>query len=186
MLGDGIVSFGVPRATDLRNAKSSAKMRRLQLQLAGHTHRCRRELDVAVLVVELNFQIVLRLGDPADLIDEVHVPRGAAVFAVGHALEPDVLLHLDDLADGRVLDAALVGRADPSGARNRPGPGEHLWVRKRLPTWSALKGGTIVHAETTRLEGLSFRFNHKFGVHGTRISSPCMQSDDRVSGSGRS
>ena len=33
MLGEGIVSFGVPRATDLRNAKSSAKMQRSSFSL---------------------------------------------------------------------------------------------------------------------------------------------------------
>jgi len=33
MLGEGIVSFGVPRATDLRKAKSSAKMARSRFNL---------------------------------------------------------------------------------------------------------------------------------------------------------
>ena len=86
MLGDGIVSFGVARATERRNVKSSAKMHFSSLSLPRHPHRRRRELDVALFVVKLDLQVVLGLGDPANLIDEVHVPRGATVLAIGDTL----------------------------------------------------------------------------------------------------
>ncbi len=100
--------------------------------------------------MELNFQIVLGLGDPADLIDEVHVPRGAAVFAVCHALEAEVLLHADDVADGRVLDLALVGSRDPAGSEIGPGL-ENIRGTQKAADMVGSERRQIVHAETTRL-----------------------------------
>ena len=44
--------------------------------------------------------------DPAQLVDEVHVPRSTPEFPVGRALQPDVALHLHDLADRVILDRA--------------------------------------------------------------------------------
>ena len=42
--------------------------------------------------------------DSAELVDEVHVPRGSAELAVRRDPQPDVLLHLHRLADRVVLD----------------------------------------------------------------------------------
>jgi hypothetical protein len=51
-----------------------------------------------------------RRGDAAELVDEVHVPGGAAELAVGRRPQPTVLLLAHDVADRLVLDAAqLVG-----------------------------------------------------------------------------
>ena len=47
-----------------------------------------------------------RLLHPAELVDEVHVPRSTPEFPVGRALQPDVALHLHDLADRVILDRA--------------------------------------------------------------------------------
>ena len=45
-----------------------------ELQFAGDTQRCGRELRAARLVVEPDLRRVLRFGDAANLVQEVHVP----------------------------------------------------------------------------------------------------------------
>ncbi len=52
---------------------------------------------------------------PAELEDEVHVPRLAAELAVGRGPQADALLHADDIRDGGVLDRAELGRRDQPG-----------------------------------------------------------------------
>ena len=101
--------------------------------------------------MELDLQIVLGLGDPADLIDEVHVPRGAAVFAVGHALEAEVLLHPDDVADGGVLDLAPVGGRDPAGREIGSGL-KNIRGTQKAADMVGSERRQLVHAEMARLE----------------------------------
>jgi hypothetical protein len=48
--------------------------------------------------------VVLHLAAPAELVDEVHVPGGAAELAVRGRAQAHLLLHAHDLADGVVLD----------------------------------------------------------------------------------
>ena len=143
MLGDGIVSFGVaPCRRDRRKAKSSPKIVSLDAELAVDAHRGRRELDVALGVVELDRQVAGRLLDAVELVDEVHVPRGAAELAVGGRLQADVLLHAHHVADRVVLDRAQLVGVDPALgvvlARRSSSGG-----RSRLPTWSARYGGEV-------------------------------------------
>jgi len=77
-------------------------------------HGRRREDDAAARVVELDRGIGGELLDTAELVDEVHVPRGAPHFAVGRHLQPDRLLHAHRRAHGVVLDRAqLVGFETP-------------------------------------------------------------------------
>src|SRR5690606_9028413 len=71
-----------------------------------------RELQPALLVAEPDRDVALDLAHAAELVDEVHVPGGAAELAVGGRPQADVLLHLDDLADLLVLDAAQLVRVD--------------------------------------------------------------------------
>jgi hypothetical protein len=67
--------------------------------------RRRRVLVVLVLAVERDpDRVVVDLRDPAELVDEVHVPRLAAQLAVGSGLQADLALHPDDVPDRRVLD----------------------------------------------------------------------------------
>ena len=83
-------------------------------ELAVDVERGGRPLDVALGVVELDREVARRLGDAVERVDEVHVPGGAAELAVGHRLEPDLLLHADDLVDRGVLgglQALVVERA---------------------------------------------------------------------------
>jgi hypothetical protein len=50
------------------------------------------------------------------------VPRGAAKLAVGGRLQPDVALHLYDLADGLVLDLAQLLGWQLTGGEPLAGP----------------------------------------------------------------
>src|SRR4029079_9287167 len=70
------------------------------------------ELERALRVAELDLQAVLCPRDPAQAVDEVHVPRRAAELAVGRRAQPDVLLAADHRADRLVLDAPQLGRVD--------------------------------------------------------------------------
>jgi len=70
----------------------------------------RGELDIPGGVVELDGQVARRLGHPAEGVDEVHVPRGAAELPVGGGLQPDLLLHPDHARDLLVLRRPQLGR----------------------------------------------------------------------------
>ena len=61
------------------------------------------ELDAVVELVEL---------DAVEHAEEIEMPPGAAEFAVGDELEPDLFLLLDDLLDLAVLDLFQLGRGD--------------------------------------------------------------------------
>jgi hypothetical protein len=47
--------------------------------------------------------LVVGLRDATELVDEVHVPRGATELPVRGRLQPDLLLHRDDVPDRGVL-----------------------------------------------------------------------------------
>ena len=105
MLGEGIVSFGVAVVTEsCTNREGVGEDRLAQRHALLDVQRRRRELDRPLGVAELDLDVVLRRGDPAELVDEVHVPRGAAELAVGGRLQPDLLLLAHDVADRLVLD----------------------------------------------------------------------------------
>jgi hypothetical protein len=88
--------------------------RLLQRDRRVDVQRRRSELDVALGVVELDREVVLRARDAAELIDEVHVPRGPAELAVGRRLEPHVLLHPHHVPDRVVLDRPQLFGGDPA------------------------------------------------------------------------
>src|SRR5262249_24959420 len=75
------------------------------LHLAGDFQDRRREADVALLRMELRGEAGVRL-DAVELLEEIDVEECAAEFPVGDALQPHVLLELDDPADCRVLELA--------------------------------------------------------------------------------
>ena len=159
MLGEGIVSLGVALVTDRRNVKSSAKMHFSSFSLPVTRMAAGRELDVALFVVELHLEVVVRFGDPANLINEVHVPGRAAVLAVSHPLEPDILLHPDDGSDGGVLDPALVLGRDAALRVVIPRL-EDVGRAKQAADVVGSKRRNSVHAEMPRSERIQLRFNH--------------------------
>src|SRR5262249_22235732 len=61
------------------------------------------ELDAAGQLVDL---------DVVETVIEVVMPEHAAILAVGHALQADLLLLLDDLRNLLVLNLLQIGRAD--------------------------------------------------------------------------
>src|SRR5205085_9509765 len=65
-----------------------------------------REFKRARLVLELDMEDPVGLGDTADLVEEIHVPGAAAELAIGDALEAELGLHRDGLFDAVVLAAA--------------------------------------------------------------------------------
>ena len=85
--------------------------------LAGDVQRGRGPLDGARGVGELHGQVARRLGYPANLVDEVHMPGGPAELSVGGRLQADLLLHPHRAGDLLVLDRAQAGRLDPSGGK---------------------------------------------------------------------
>jgi len=72
-------------------------------------------------IVKLHLEVVLHLGGPADLVQEIHVPGTAPELPVGDALKSDVLLQLHDGANRVVLDRPEFDRRDlvPGEARAR-------------------------------------------------------------------
>jgi hypothetical protein len=83
MLGEGIVSFGRFEVTEFcRKRKSSPKMVSETPSLPTTCSAGRRPLDVAVLVVEGDRDVAGFLRDAVQLVNEVHVPGGAAELTV--------------------------------------------------------------------------------------------------------
>ena len=115
MLGDGIVSFGTLVVTVFcRNEKSSPKIVRETPSGPSTCSAAGVNSSSPLLVEEPDRDVPGFLRDPVELVDEVHVPRGAAELAVGRRAEPDVLLHRHGLADRVVLDRAQLGGVDPA------------------------------------------------------------------------
>jgi hypothetical protein len=69
------------------------------------------------------------------------VPGRAAELAVGRALEPDVLLHADDLADAFVLDPSQLVSADPTCFEVVARLEESLWAQQAADVIGAERGG---------------------------------------------
>ena len=87
----------------------------VELHPVVHLQRRRGELEAAGLVAELDRQAFVGPAHAAELVDEVHVPRGATELAVGGRPEPDVLLHAHDRADGIVLRQPQLPGRDATG-----------------------------------------------------------------------
>ena len=124
MFGDGMVCLGTRRPSPgtSGSVKSSPKMVCSSLTLLPTCSAAGRPLDGARRVGELHRQVARRLGDPAERVDEVHVPRGPAEFPVGGRLQADFLLHPYGPGDLLVLDRPqLIGR-DPARRRSRRAP----------------------------------------------------------------
>ncbi len=86
----------------------------VELERARHPQRRRIELDVAFLVVELDFQSVHGARHATHLVEKVHVPGATAKLTVRDALQADVLLQAHDVADRGVLGVPqLRGRNAP-------------------------------------------------------------------------
>ena len=116
MLGDGMVSLGVAVVTvSARKRNASAKIGWSRRTLALTRSAAGVNSIVPSGVLELHDQLLVGPRDPTQLVDEVHVPRAAAQLAVGGRLEPDLLLHPHDVADGVVLGGAEVLGADATG-----------------------------------------------------------------------
>ena len=112
MLGDGMVSFGVipSGATDCEVVEGGAEDRLLDPHRAVDDESGRGEVEVAVGVVEVHLDLLVGTADALDLVDEVHVPRRTTELAVGHRLEPGILLQAYDVRDRGVLGVLPAAR----------------------------------------------------------------------------
>ena len=54
-------------------------------------------------VLEGDLQLLIGLADAAELVDEVHVPRGSAELAVRCALKPKIFLHPHGVTNRTIL-----------------------------------------------------------------------------------
>ena len=88
------------------------------------------ERDGALRVVKLDLQPVIRRPDPAELVDEVHVPCRPAELAIGRRLEADVLLSLHHCANGVVLSGAELLRRHAAGGEVLAGLKHRLWSQQ--------------------------------------------------------
>ena len=191
---DGVVDRGAAAAVvdhagggdgELRRRRRHARLqegevvgedRLLQRHAAGDAHRRRLPRDRPRLVVELDQDLLVGVGDPAERVDEVHVPGRAAELAVGGRLQADLLLLAHDVANRVVLDGAqLIGaqapggvlgsrvrelrgtqeRPDVVGAERGAGPGGH-GASSSSDRWASrmsrrLRGGRPVRSSTSEL-----------------------------------
>jgi hypothetical protein len=154
-----MVIFGVALAWAARKRKWSTIGCPGIAELAGDAEPLGLGLQAALEGDALRRLESLDAGQP---LQEIEVPHGAAVFAVGHGFEPDLLLPPDSFDDRLVLDLAQRRRvdlaagaalarllqlrrtqqaADMVGAERRRGP---LHGSLRLPRSSLRRGGSLV------------------------------------------
>ena len=99
--GAGSVIFGVALVMPLQEFEFVERQRLVAPQLGVRIGR--GELDLmAVIVAKLEHRGLDR--EAVDPLDEASPIGTAAEFAVGDDLQPDLLLHLHDIADAVILD----------------------------------------------------------------------------------
>ena len=74
--------------------------------LVDDAHHGRGEIDIATFAVKADGNAALDL-DAFQLLEEVDMEIGAAELAVGNALEPEIFLESDDIANRLVFDHSL-------------------------------------------------------------------------------
>ena len=141
MVGDGMVTFGMRLVTDLQELEIGELDRPRVAQLPGDVHHRRGEVDLAAGAVEARRDAAARL-DALELLQKVDVEIGAPELAVGDALQPEILLEPDDVADRRVLDGTQLVLGDRSLLERSRASSSSLG-RRKLPTWSARNGGLV-------------------------------------------
>ncbi len=126
----------------------------VQVQRARDAQRRRIELDVALVVVELDIESILRPRYTAHLVQEIHVPGAAAKFTVGDSFQPDVLLQAHDLANGRILCLAQLFRRDSAAAACLARLLQSLRTQQTADVIGAERGFRSLHGRWRRHTGL--------------------------------
>ena len=143
---DGQFGRGVGyRLEERRSRRRKCTLSSLSLPL--HLQCGGSEFDHALLVAELSFHVVLHLGRATHLVQEIHVPGGAAELAVGDTFQSQIFLLADDFADGLIFNTAQIGRSDASALFVFAGL-EQLWRTEQA-------------AHVIGAEGWSFGLNHR-------------------------
>ena len=81
-------------------------------ELALDAESCGLGLELAFLGMEARRDLALDRAHAREPFEEIAVPRGPPVLAVGDRFEPDLLLQPHRLADRLVLDAGKLGRGE--------------------------------------------------------------------------
>ena len=128
---DRLVDGGTPTAVVHHAGRRNRELRRAALhhrfqeieviaedaaverQLAFHLEARGREVHIALVAVKMHGDVLLNLAHTADLVQKVHVPRRAAEFAVGDALQAQLFLHTNDVANRGVFGLAQAGGIEP-------------------------------------------------------------------------
>ena len=101
IVGDGMVTFGVPLAmTELQELEILQLDRLRVADLAGHLHHRRRKIVAAARRLEADRNPPL-VFDAVELLEKIDVEIGAAELAVGDAFQAERLLELDDRRGSR-------------------------------------------------------------------------------------
>src|SRR5207249_2876903 len=82
--------------------------------------------------------------EPVHRLDEMTPVRRPPELAVGHQVEPEVLLHLHNVCDGLVLNASEFGVAELAG----PVPAKRLPQRRRPQQAADVMGADHVPASS--------------------------------------
>ena len=93
-----------------------------------------RRLRFGLRALELDAGCGLAQFDAVEQPEEIEVPPGAAVFAIGRGLEPDRALLADDAFDFAIFDRLERARIDVRPARAPPSRVRVARLRRRLPT----------------------------------------------------
>ncbi len=104
------MTFGVTLVTDFRSLEIVDENAVGMPDLALHLQARRSVLTLTFAVVKLDRDLGGDECDVGELQQEIALPASAIVLAVRYDLEAEVLLHLDDIADGGFLDRCQIGR----------------------------------------------------------------------------
>src|ERR1051326_98982 len=137
--------------------------------------RRRRKFERAGLVLELDMEAPVRLGDTADLVEEIHVPGAAAELAVGDALEAELGLHRDRLFDAVILAAAQGLGCDPALLMLGPRRQKRLRAQQAADMIGAKRRTGIIHCASST----AIRLHKRPGVlrHAPRLRRGAAQDE---------
>src|ERR1019366_8257912 len=96
------------------------KDRLVDVDAVVHPQPRRRKRRRAFFILKGQLQLLVGTGDPSELVDEVHVPRGTAKLAVGGGLKAELFLEGDDVVNGAVFSLSQGVGTDFTFAESAP------------------------------------------------------------------
>ena len=118
--------------------------------------------------------------DAVEILEEIELPPGAAEFAVGRKLEPDLLLLPDDFLDLAILDLLKLRRGQSRPWRASTRASLSAAGRNRLPTWSARNGGLVRAVTEPRSPSVMAGMSRRMPASGHPDREPAPSSRSRT------